>query len=91
MSLTQMNFPVSLPTTDHRDLIIHLTRLGKLDAFLNPVPRPSNPNDAALSRIVPPPMPRAARRRAILRMERMQRDLSPTHNSMEAGQVRRIA
>lgn len=67
-----------------------LISTGTLDAFLNPS---SNPNEAALSRIVPPPMPYSSRRQAILRLEQMQRDLSPVHESATTGEVevRRIA
>ena len=57
-------FPSSLP--------------AHLDIFLNPAPQP-NPNILALSRIVPPPMPRHFRPKAILRLERMQGELSSTH------------
>jgi hypothetical protein len=69
-----------------------LLSTGKLDAFLNPVPSP-NPNELALSRIVPPPMPYSCRRRAIIRLERMQRELSPAHESAATGEVavRRVA
>jgi hypothetical protein len=65
---------------------------GKLDAFLNPIPSP-NPNEVALSHLIPPPMPYSSRRRAILRLEQMQRDLSPVHESamIDAVQARRIA
>ena len=65
-----------------------------LDIFLNPIPQ-ANPNELALSRIIPPPMPRRSRPKAILRLERMQRDLSPApvHKRAATGevQVRRIA
>lgn len=80
--------------TDHSDLIAHLTRLGKLDGFLNRIPRP-NPNELALSRIVPPPMPYSSRHKAILRLERMQRDLFPNESRKQVFtsevNVRRIA
>ena len=79
-------------TDEHQELIHSLTRPGKMDLFLNPIPSP-NPNELALSRIVPPPMPRSSRRRAVLRLERMQRDLSPIHTSAATSEVavRRIA
>ena len=67
---------------EHQELIHLLTGPGKLDAFLNPVPSP-NPNEVALSRIVPPPMPYSSRRKATLRLERMQQDLSPIHTSAD--------
>jgi hypothetical protein len=73
---------------EHQGLIHSLIGPGSLDIFLNPVSQP-NPNELALSRIVPPPMPYSSRRRAVLRLERMQHELSPVHES--ADQMRRIA
>ncbi len=50
-----------------------LLSTGKLDAFLN---LSLNPNELALSRIIPPPMPRRSRCKAILRLERMQQEVA---------------